>query len=34
VIAALPALLVAATSTRHDAEHPHRPVPTTPIYST
>jgi len=29
---ALPTLLVAATS-RHDAAHPQRPVPTTPVYS-
>jgi O-antigen ligase len=33
-VAALPALLVAATSERQDAAHPQTPVPTTPIYST
>jgi hypothetical protein len=33
-IAALPAVLVAVTSARHDTRHPHAPVSTTPIYST
>ncbi|HEX8113661.1 MAG TPA: hypothetical protein VF516_38280 [Kofleriaceae bacterium] len=33
-IAAVPALLVAAASTRHDTAHPQTPVSTTPIYST
>jgi hypothetical protein len=32
-IAAVPALLVAATSTHHDTARPQRPVSTTPIYS-
>ena len=32
-IAALPALLVAATSARHEAPRPQAPVSTTPIYS-
>jgi len=31
-IAALPALLVAATSTPHDTARPEKPVSTTPIY--
>lgn len=33
-IAALPALLVVATSARHDVAQPPTPVSTTPIYST
>ena len=33
-IAALPAVLVAVTSARHDAHHPQVPVSTTPIYMT
>lgn len=32
-IAALPALIVAATSVRHEAPRPQAPVSTTPIYS-
>ena len=33
-VAALPALLVAATSARHHTPHPQAPASTTPIYST
>jgi hypothetical protein len=33
-LAAVPAMLVAATSTRNDAAHPQAPVPTAPVYST
>jgi hypothetical protein len=32
-IAAVPALLVAATSTRHDAARSDKPVSTTPVYT-
>jgi hypothetical protein len=34
VIAALPAVVVALVSERHDAHHPHAPLPTKPAYST
>jgi hypothetical protein len=33
-LAAVPALLVAASSTRSDAAQPQSPVPTAPVYST
>jgi hypothetical protein len=33
-VAALPALVVAATSVRHDAPRPQAPVSTTPLYTT